>query len=193
MRLFLAIHPSDAAVDHLRKVQAALRPIAPEASFTRDVNLHLTLRFFGETPADRLDRLRESIRTTVAGGGALRLAATQLLFFPPSGGARVVAARVGGGSSDQLLLLQSALERATRSLGFPPEEKRFTPHITLARADGRGGGRPLAQPVVTKMFPAVQKYWPGPEFEVRHLTLMESELSSGGSRYRHLSQFDLFG
>lgn len=192
MRLFLAIYPSDAAVDHLRKVQAVLRPIAPEANFTRDVNLHLTLQFFGETSPEQLERLRETLRTTLAGGGDLNLAATQLVLFPPSGGARVVAARVGGESTDQLLLVQSAVERAARSMGFRPEEKRFTPHITLARADG-ARGRPLPPAVVSRMFPAAQRFWPGPTFQVRQVSLMESEPAPGGARYRRLSQFDLFG
>jgi RNA 2',3'-cyclic 3'-phosphodiesterase len=188
MRLFLAIHLSDAAIDHLRKVQAVLRPIAPDANFTRDVNLHLTLRFLGETAEDRLGRLRDAVRA-VCEGGALTLRATALVFFPPAGGTRIVGARMGGESADQLMLVQSALERAVRTLGYEPEQRRYTPHVTLARA----ARAPFPPPAVSKMSAAAAKLWPGPEFAARKIALMESELSSTGSKYRAVSDFDLFG
>mgnify|MGYP001218840717 CR=1 FL=1 len=188
MRLFLAIHLTDAAIDHLRKVQAMVRPIVPDANFTRDVNLHVTLRFLGETPADRLDRVRDAVRA-VCDGGALALQATQMVFFPPAGGARVVGARVGGGSVDQLLLLQSAIERAVRGLGFPAEDHRYVPHITLART----ARAPLPPPVVSRITTATARHWPGPVTTARSVVLMESELSQAGPRYRSVTEFSLFG
>lgn len=188
MRLFLAIHLSDVAIDHLRKVQAVIRPIVPDATYTRDVNLHLTLRFLGETPPDRLDRIRDAVRA-VCEGGALTLACTAMVYFPPSGGTRVVGARVAGESADQLMLLQSAIERSVRAIGFAAEERRYTPHVTLARA----GRAPLPPAVVSRITPAAARYWPGPAFVARKVALMDSELSPAGSKYRTISEFDLFG
>jgi 2'-5' RNA ligase len=189
MRLFVAIHLPDTAVEHLRRVQSVLRPIVPDAAFTRDVNLHLTLRFLGEVADARLDAVRDAIRAACAGGGGLSLRTTQLVLLPPSGGTRVVGARVAGDSVDQLMLLQAALERGLRAAGLPAEERRYLPHVTLARAVRQ----PLPPSVVARLAPAAQKLWPGPSFEARNITLIQSEPSPAGSRYRDLTNFDLFG
>jgi 2'-5' RNA ligase len=117
------------------------------------------------------------------------LRSTALVFFPPAGGTRIVGARSGGESVDQLTLLQSAIERAVRTLGYEPEQRRYTPHVTLARA----ARSPFPPPAVSKMSAAAAKLWPGPEFQVRAVALMESELSSSGPRYRAVSEFDLYG
>ena len=187
MRLFLAIHLPDPAIEHLRRVQAHCRSFAPDANYTRDVNLHLTLRFLGETTDDKIERLKESLRKTIA-GGSLRLAATRFLAFPERGPARVLGAYVGGPTAEQLTLLQSAIDRAVRSLGFKADDHKFTPHITLARVD-----RPLPPAVVQKIERATVKSWPGPTFEARRVYLMQSEPSPAGSRYRNVADFDLFG
>jgi len=188
MRLFLAIHLSDPAIEHLRKVQSLLRPIAPDMNFTRDVNLHLTVKFLGEVAPDRLDGIRKAI-STVAEGGELKLAATGFVAFPPTGNANVIAARIGGESADQLGLLASALDRALRSHGVEPEQRRFNPHVTLARA----GRAAINIGLRVRMEQTVKKLWPGPTFAARYLHLMESELSQTGPKYRAVSQFDLFG
>lgn len=187
MRLFLAIHLSDAAIEHLRRVQAHCRSIAPDGNFTRDVNLHLTVRFLGETKQERLDPLKKILRRTIS-GGPLRLAASRLLSFPPNAPARILGAHVGGEMGQQLILLQASIERAVRSAGFAPDEKQYHPHVTLARPD-----RPIPLPAYRKMEQLTAKSWPGPTFDVRHIHLMESEPSPAGSKYRQIAEFDLYG
>lgn len=187
MRLFIAIDLPDAAIEHLRRVQAHCRSFAPDANYTRDVNLHLTLRFLGETPQDKLEKLKDSIRKTVD-GGPLRLAASQVVTFPQRAPAKVLAAYIGGPTSEQLTLLQSAIDRAVRSLGFKADEAKFTPHVTLARLD-----HPLPLPLVDKIERATVKSWPGPTFEARRVYLMHSDPAATGSKYRTVADFDLYG
>ncbi len=187
MRLFLAIQLPDAAIEHLRRVQAHCRSFAPDAAYPRDVNLHLTVRFLGETPEEKLEKLKEMLRKTIS-GGSIRLAASRLVTFPERAPARVLAAGVGGPNSEQLALFYASIERAVRGLGFPAEQKKFTPHVTLARLD-----RPLPLPAINQIERATLKSWPGPIFEVRRVYLMQSEPSAGGSKYRTVADFDLFG
>jgi 2'-5' RNA ligase len=187
MRLFVAVQLPDLAIDHLRRVQAHCRSIAPDGNYTRDVNLHLTLRFLGETGEDRLEPLKDALRRTVS-GGAMNLAATRLIGFPHHAPARILGAFVAGAMGEQLQLLQSAIERAMRACGVAAEERRFTPHVTLARP-----ARPIPLPAILNMAQATAKSWPGPDFEVRRVYLMQSEPSPGGSRYRTIADFDLFG
>lgn len=187
MRLFIAFHLPDPAIEHLRRVQAHCRSFAPDAQYTRDVNLHLTLRFLGETPEDKLEKLKDSLRKTIS-GGSLRLAATRLVAFPDRGPARVLGAYIGGPTSEQLGLLFAAVDRAVRSLGFKADEHKYTPHVTLAHLE-----RPLPTPVLPQIQKATMKSWPGPTFEARRVFLMQSEPTPTGSRYRDIADFDLFG
>ncbi len=187
MRLFIAINLPDPAIEHLRRVQAHCRSFAPDANYTRDVNLHLTLRFLGETPEDKLEKLKDSLRKT-CDGGPLRIAASQIVSFPPRAPARVIGAYIGGPSSEQLTLLQSAIDRAVRSLGFKAGESGFTPHVTLAQLD-----RPLPWPMVDKIERATVRIWPGPTFEARRVYLMQSDPTAAGSKYRMVADFDLYG
>lgn len=187
MRLFLAIHLSDSAIDHLRTVQARLRSVAPDLTYTRDVNLHLTVRFLGEVKEDKLDALKETIRRTAEAGLPMKLACNKLISFPWQKPANVIAAQVGGEAADQLVLTQSALERAIRSFA-QPENQKYTPHVTLARP-----AKPLPLPIVQRMINETQRSWPGPVFEARRIHLVESQPSPAGSKYRSIADFDLFG
>lgn len=187
MRLFLAIHLSDSAIDHLRTVQARLRSVAPDLSYTRDVNLHLTVRFLGDIKEDKVDALKDTIRRTAESGSPLRLACSKLISFPWQKPANVIAAQVGGEAADQLILTQSAIERAIRSFAAP-EDQKYTPHVTLARPT-----KPLPMPIVQRMVNETQRSWPGPAFDARKIHLMESELAAAGPKYRSIADFDLFG
>jgi 2'-5' RNA ligase len=185
MRLFIAIHLPDPALDHLGKVQAALRTVIVDANFIRNLNLHLTLKFLGEVDEPRLQSLQEALERTT-GGGAIGFQATGLILFPPSGDVRIVAAHVGGAGGEQLNLAQSVIDRATRGFGQPTEPKRFVPHITLARARNS-----LPAKLRLPMNGAVKSHFPGPTVSVRQFHLMQSEPSPTGSRYRLIRSFSL--
>jgi RNA 2',3'-cyclic 3'-phosphodiesterase len=94
-------------------------------------NWHLTLRFLGQTEPDRgralIDVLRsaalgERFAVTFGGAGA----------FPSARRAAVFWIGVEEGE-DGLRRLAAAAEAAARAVGFPPEPRRYRPHLTVAR------------------------------------------------------------
>ncbi len=91
--------------------------------------LHLTLRFIGE--AD--EALFQAIKTGLTGvrGASFSLALKGVGHFPPGKHPRVLW--VGMEESGPLLELQREVELALIGVGIEPEERRFSPHITLAR------------------------------------------------------------
>jgi RNA 2',3'-cyclic 3'-phosphodiesterase len=131
-RLFVAVDPAPNVVDHLRAATARVRSLAPDARWVDLAGLHLTLSFLGDTEAERVPQL-----TAVLAAVALRHPPTDLQF----GGAgtfgsrapRVLWAGVTGDVA-ALVATQVDLAAALEPLGYVPEARAFTPHLTLARS-----------------------------------------------------------
>ncbi len=184
MRLFIALRLPEAVRAPLAETAARLRPRLPAARWVPASNLHLTLRFLGETDPDRvagLDRLlagcagaREPFRLRLCGGGC----------FPPRRPARV--AWVGFESSPALMDLQALVAAAVDAhLDLEGERRPFHPHLTLARPR-----RPWPRSAVAHWGEAFD----GPQgkaFDVAEVHLMRSHLGPGGARHEALGAFPL--
>ena len=182
MRLFIAIDLSDAARQHLERVQAALRSVAPGASFTRPDNLHLTLKFLGETPDAQVPALCSAL-APLAPAAPLELATTAMVCFPPHGPLRIIGAQLGP-LEPALRELQHRIEQACESLGHARENRAYRAHVTLARAR-----QPLRGQVRQQLEDATAAFWPGPLTTVRQFVLYQSQLNPKGSIYTPLARF----
>lgn len=130
MRLFIAIAiPRD-----IRAAFAALlqefRAIAPQAKWVRPENLHVTLKFLGQIPLEKLGAI-ENVLTAVRSSQPVQVELRGLGFFPNEKRPRVFWA--GMEASANLKSLAADVDQATHRLGFPLEQHPFTPHLTLAR------------------------------------------------------------
>ena len=130
MRLFLAI----AIPDEIRSAFAALlkefRALAPHLKWVHAENLHVTLKFLGETPPEKLAALRSAI-AAIRSSDPVRLEFRGLGFFPNEKRPRVFWA--GMEASPNLKSLAADVDQSAHRLGFPLEDRPFTPHLTLAR------------------------------------------------------------
>jgi 2'-5' RNA ligase len=124
-RLFVAID----LPEQLKSTLAALAPELPVGRWVGAQELHLTLRFIGEVDQQTCSR----IMTALAGlhFAAFTLTLRGVGHFPPDKRPRVLW--VGMDPCDRLMQLQQELELALIDAGIPPDERRFSPHITLAR------------------------------------------------------------
>jgi RNA 2',3'-cyclic 3'-phosphodiesterase len=182
MRLFLAIELSDPFRQHLARVQEGLGAVT-KTGWTRPQNLHLTLKFLGEVPDERVGELCEGLRAVVA-AGPIRLQAEQLLCFPSNGPVRIISAGLRG--TPELADLVERIESACEPLGFGRERRLYRPHITLGRARS-----PLPGALRRRLADACAGRWPGPEMAAGEFILMASELSHHGSRYTRAATFEL--
>ncbi len=125
MRLFVGI-----ALPHsLREKLGPLMSGLPGARWVPPHNLHLTLRFVGEVDERETALLDEALSTIEKPVFDLQVAGCGI--FAQRRGPEAVW--IGVASTPPLIELQAAIERAAVRAGFAPEEKRFRPHITLAR------------------------------------------------------------
>lgn len=116
-------------MEGLRSLLKRLMPLA-KLSWSRAENLHITTKFIGEWPEERLDEMKCALAATPA-PGPIEIAVRGLGWFPNERRPRVFWAGIEGG--EPLRALVRATEQAVAQLGVPVEERVYSPHLTLAR------------------------------------------------------------
>jgi 2'-5' RNA ligase len=137
--------------------------------------LHVTLKFLGDTEESLVPKLDEIMRTASNGVAPFSIRLHGSGTFPPKGSARVVW--VGLEGTEPLAIIASRLESSLQELGFEPEGRAFKPHLTLARVkDPRASGSAiaLADKYATADFGSV---------DVDRILLKKSVLSPRGPSY----------
>jgi 2'-5' RNA ligase len=182
MRCFLAMELSDEAREHLSRVQESVRRELPKGSFPRVQNLHVTLKFLGEVGDRQLAALCESMQH-IKLSARIELSAAGIDRFPQHGPPRVIVATMSG-SEALVAALHQAIEQRCRKPGFDSENRRYHPHVTLARLKG-GATSPGPQ----RLHDSIKAHWPGPLFDLSEFVLFESRQGAAGSEYLKLATF----
>lgn len=123
-RLFTGFELPDEVTDALADLRGGL----PGARWIDEDNYHLTLRFVGDIDRPTANELAETLDEVVAGPITVTLEALDSF-----GGDRPRALVARARPSRELKELQADHERRVRGLGLPPETRKYTPHVTLAR------------------------------------------------------------
>ncbi len=168
MRLFVALALPQETRVRLRHLATAL----PGARWLPPENLHLTLRFLGEMPGHRAEELDDALAALRGRGFSLQLSGVGC--FEKAG--RVQALWAGAERSQPLEHLQTKIETAVKRIGFGPERRRFTPHVTLARLDNTPPGK------LVEWVQAHNLLRTGP-VAVDRFTLFSSQLGKDGAVY----------
>lgn len=99
--------------------------------WSKPENLHVTLRFYGEIPAELISQLEQEISKLVASLQTFSLTNSGVRLFPPS--SRPICVALLFTLSEDLAKLVSSLEQAAEKCGFVREDRPFVPHLTLGR------------------------------------------------------------
>jgi 2'-5' RNA ligase len=94
-------------------------------------NIHLTLKFLGAIAPVDVPRIQSALESAAQSTPAFEISLGGLGVFPQPNQPRVVWIGVGG--SSELPKLKTRIEEQCAALGFPPEGRPFSPHLTLAR------------------------------------------------------------
>jgi 2'-5' RNA ligase len=167
IRLFVALALPDGVAQGLLTMQSGV----PGARWMNRKQLHLTLRFIGEVDG----RDAEAIDDALAAIASPRLT-LELKGVGEFGGKNPRALWAGVAPNDSLIHLQRKIETALQRIGLPAEERKFTPHVTLARLRAASRGR------VMDFLHDHALYASGP-FAVDEFILFSSRTAAGGSLY----------
>lgn len=125
MRLFVAVDLPKAVQTHLAMLCCGL----PGARWLEPGQFHLTLRFIGDVNSHLVPDIMDVLDEIPSDPFSLVLEG--IGFFPPRKKPRVLWAGVR--KNEQLVRLRNRIEAALSSIGLEPEQRKFFPHITLAR------------------------------------------------------------
>ncbi|HEY3246017.1 MAG TPA: RNA 2',3'-cyclic phosphodiesterase [Phycisphaerae bacterium] len=132
MRLFVAVELDEPAREFLQRAQRLLAGFDALVRWARCEQMHLTLKFLGNVPDDGVVAACDAVRRAVAGLPPFEMTLGGFGCFPESGRARVLWSRIDE-PSGTLLTAQRRLDEEFFPLGFAPEKRAYTPHITLGR------------------------------------------------------------
>lgn len=181
MRLFTAIDLPPDVLDNLESLIARLKPAA-RINWSPVANLHLTTKFIGDWPEERLDELIAALGSLPA-RPAISIAIEKLGFFPNPHSPRVFWAGVHAG--DALAQLARETEDALAALGIAKEQRPYSPHLTLARIKNPGKQSALLQAVAD--LPSLD--FGG--FTADRFFLYHSKTAPTGSIYTQLAEFPM--
>jgi 2'-5' RNA ligase len=184
IRAFIAIELPEVVRSSLAELQndlkrsehAPVKWVAPDS-------IHLTLKFLGNVDAPKTEPIAAAISQAArtVRPFSLQLGATGA--FPNLGAPRVVCVGLGG-DTNSLVALHRRIERSLAPLGFSPDKRPFSPHLTLGRvrdsassSERRGLGEAVSS----------LKVGPSLAFEAKAVSLMQSTLTRERAIYNCLA------
>jgi len=182
LRIFFAVEIGDAARRAARAVaeRLAAAPGGDAVRWVRPESYHVTLRFVGATPRDRIAGLVAAAQRAARAIAPFELRLGALAGFP-SRRPRAVVLDVA--PHEAIVALAREVERAVVEAGFAPEERAFHPHLTLGRVRERGV--PFVAPAEAPVDAA--------SFAVDSFVLFQSALATTGAQYTPLERISLGG
>ena len=194
MRLFVALDIDDVIRNRIARFVEAVRDFAPEARWVKEESLHVTLKFIGEHPAIAVEGIQQALQTIAT--PPLKIGFRGYGFFPTANSPRVFW--IGMEAGPELASLAAAVDEKLLALGVPKEERKFNPHLTLARLSGGSASRRSDRgDRVDGTFQQLQlklAALPTPEFgtmTAHEFFLYKSQLSPKGSNYTKLARLSL--
>ena len=185
VRAFVAVDVDERLRRQAARVQEAFRPAAVSAKWVEPALCHITVAFLGYVAAERLRDISEACRAAAAASRPFDLSFRGVGAFPRWRGARVLWMGLGTGEAP-LRALQHAVEAALEPLGFEPEARPFSPHLTVARFKRPPG------PAIEDMGARFERERFG-AVHVGEVRLMRSDLRPSGPVYTVLDSFLLQG
>jgi 2'-5' RNA ligase len=184
-RLFIAIDISEEARVAASAYINRLKNEWPDCriSWIKPENLHLTLKFLGDVEERRIIEIADAVRKATAGALNFQLEVSGTAVFPSARKPKVLWLGFKE-ESGNLERLTERLEEKCEEIGFPIDERKFSPHLTIGRVRDPRSARLLAGSHVKNEFDSVR-------FNVNQVVLYESKLDPNGSIYTPLSSAPL--
>lgn len=181
VRVFCAVELPEAVKEKIKAYIARLRREFPDvrASWSGDNKLHITLKFFGDTPLERVALISAAADRAASAAATLHLRIQSTGAFPSGGRPRVLWLGIND-ENRALEVLQQRFEDECENDGFVREPRPFKPHLTLARLRDTNNVATLAA------FHRSQDFQTE-DFAVESFYVIRSELGPTGSKYSKLS------
>lgn len=180
-RLFIAVELPEDTLRGIGRLQDKLKSAigGRAARWTRPEGIHLTLKFLGDVAPGRAAEIEAGMKAAAATAQPFELRARGLGCFPNLERPRVLWVGLAG-EVEALRALQGGVEERIAPMGFPTEERGFSPHLTLART-AQGATRDEAAAI--GMAAKTHATFELGAWQVTEINLMRSQLKADGALY----------
>ena len=179
LRLFIAVDLPTPMARSVSEVRRELESLDGPLRWVRPALMHLTLKFLGQVKSARVQAIDRSLETVRA--SAFKVSVSGVGFFPNVRAPRILWAGV---VSEDLENLAGEIETRMVETGFPPERRKFTPHLTLARTRGSS---PVRRDTVLAAERSRDRSFG--EFTVDCFHLYESQLHPAGAIHTKIHEY----
>jgi len=177
IRTFIAIPLPREIIDELRKLVDNMRRVSREVKWVKPESIHLTLKFLGGLTSEELEEVFAGVEEILPGAeGVGELTIGGLGAFPNMKRPRVLWVGVKGEGLESLKNLQNRIENSLAQKGFPKEDRKFSPHLTVGRIKIAGQLEQLLNAFISYQFPAMN-------FTPNRIEIMRSDLKPSGAVY----------
>ena len=181
IRAFIAIELTEEINNNLKKLQDSLKDLMPDVRWVKYGNVHLTLKFLGDTKVSMLESIGNAIQDIAKRYSPFTISLTGIGAFPSIRKPSVIWTGIQKGK-EEVAKLANEVELAMGRFGFPKEKRAFKPHLTIGRV------REIKHP--SEMTKALENPNVGEigEFKADRISLIKSQLDPDGSIYTTLSE-----
>ncbi len=191
LRLFIAIELPETNREPIHRMLRNFQQAIPRRTvrWVNTENLHLTLKFLGDTPVNQVDHIGAVLHDAVKAHRPFNIDIVGAGCFPNHRKPRVIWLGLHD-ESGQLTVLHQTIEEHIVPFGFPTEKRSFKPHLTMGRVKRQVSRQELAQIGDHVQQTNIGKLttWP-----CRSVRLMQSDLTSQGAVYTCLVEAKLAG
>ncbi|MEO0079245.1 MAG: RNA 2',3'-cyclic phosphodiesterase [candidate division WOR-3 bacterium] len=180
IRCFVAVDTTGEVKEQLSGLLERVKSrTALRVKWVRPEQMHLTLVFLGEVSPDFLESAKAQLAKVVLEFRPIQCQLAGLGAFPSLTRARVLWVGLAQGS-EELKRLQAGVSRVLEEIGYKPEKRPFSPHLTLGR---------LREPAAAEFIKEIP--FESSPFTVDQLILFRSVLRPQGPEYTRLAEFRL--
>lgn len=180
MRIFIGIKFGDKTREEIEKALKPFKKIASPIKWVKTGNIHLTLKFIGEVPPEKVTRIEESLSESKFNVGDFDL---KIAGFGKFGrGSELNILWMGIEKNEKLEEIYRRIEDALRAIGIPKEKRPFKPHLTVGRNKKRYNFKPILERLQENAETFVCN------FRVKAFQIFKSELFSTGPVYSVLKE-----
>ncbi len=183
MRTFIAIELPEGIKKEIEQLQAPLKKTRAFVSWVKPGNIHVTLKFLGEVPEEKIDEVFGATQRAVEGNKRFSMSLKGTGGFPNLRRPRVIWIGTGSGGGE-LSRLAERIEEEMEKIGFPREKRKFSAHFTIGRVKSAKNIESLAQQVESTDFQTE-------EIPVCEVVVMRSQLHPAGAIYTPLKKVPL--
>jgi 2'-5' RNA ligase len=183
IRCFIALEIPVEIQKVLNGVIRELKSAGADVKWVEPGNIHLTLKFLGSLDRGRADEVGALVKSYVGRFPAINSGLGAVGAFPNLGRPQVIWTGLGQGLQE-IAAIFNELEDGLKALGFPEDQRKFSPHLTLGRVRSGRNLHQLSEKLKSSV-PVIN------DFIIGDMTLFKSTLTPKGAVYQTLEKIEL--